>query len=80
MFGDQYFIKKGKTSFMNKAVILTIIVYQKIISPLIKNVLGIKNSCRFNPSCSEYTKQSILKYGLIKGCRLSLFRFLKCRP
>ncbi|PIQ90260.1 MAG: membrane protein insertion efficiency factor YidD [Candidatus Omnitrophica bacterium CG11_big_fil_rev_8_21_14_0_20_41_12] len=36
--------------------------------------------CRFEPSCSEYVKQAILKYGLIKGVYKGLARVLRCHP
>ena len=36
--------------------------------------------CRFTPTCSEYMKQSIIEYGIIKGLILGLKRILKCRP
>lgn len=36
--------------------------------------------CRFYPSCSEYTKQAIIKYGFLKGCSLGIFRITKCHP
>jgi hypothetical protein len=32
------------------------------------------------PTCSEYTKDSIVKFGLVKGCWLGLKRILKCHP
>jgi putative membrane protein insertion efficiency factor len=32
------------------------------------------------PTCSEYTKDSIVKFGLVKGCGLGLKRILKCHP
>jgi putative membrane protein insertion efficiency factor len=48
--------------------------YQKSIS------IFIKPSCVFFPSCSEYAKQAIEKYGIIKGSKLSLFRILRCHP
>jgi len=51
-----------------------IIFYQKAISPLLPT------SCRFYPSCSEYSRQAMEKYGLTKGCWLSLKRILKCHP
>ncbi|MAR65316.1 MAG: membrane protein insertion efficiency factor YidD [Flammeovirgaceae bacterium] len=60
--------------YIRKILILPIIFYQKFISPL----LGI--SCRYNPSCSQYSKEAILKYGLIKGFYLSFKRILKCHP
>jgi len=57
-----------------KCIINLIDIYKYLISPL----LG--NNCRFLPTCSEYTKDSILKFGLVKGCWLGLKRILKCHP
>lgn len=37
-------------------------------------------SCRFSPSCSEYSYQAIDKYGILKGSLLSLKRIFKCHP
>ena len=48
--------------------------YKYIISPF----LG--NNCRFLPTCSEYTKESIIKYGVIKGFWFGLKRIVKCHP
>lgn len=36
--------------------------------------------CRFYPTCSEYTKQAIIKYGFLKGCALGILRIGKCHP
>ena len=49
-------------------------IYQKYISGL----FGRK--CRFHPTCSEYTKQAIDKYGIIKGSFKGIKRILKCNP
>ena len=49
-------------------------IYQTLISPLLPS------TCRFSPTCSEYSKQSLIKYGLIKGSLLSVKRILKCNP
>ena len=57
-----------------KCIIYLIDIYKYLISPL----LG--NNCRFLPTCSEYTKDSIVKFGLVKGCWLGLKRILKCHP
>ncbi|MCK9430745.1 MAG: membrane protein insertion efficiency factor YidD [Candidatus Omnitrophica bacterium] len=51
-----------------------IAVYQKYVRP------AMPVSCRFEPSCSEYAKQAILKYGLIKGVCKGLTRILRCHP
>ena len=49
-------------------------IYQLVISPF----LG--KSCRFEPTCSSYSIESINKYGVVKGISLSLKRILKCHP
>ena len=49
-------------------------LYKYLISPL----LG--NNCRYLPTCSEYTKESIIKYGVVKGFWLGLKRIVKCHP
>lgn len=37
-------------------------------------------SCRFYPSCSEYTLQAIAKYGALKGAWLGVKRIARCHP
>ena len=54
--------------------IFPIKIYQICISPLIGP------SCRFHPTCSNYSIESIQKYGVIKGFILSVKRLLKCHP
>ena len=49
-------------------------IYKFLISPL----LG--NSCRYFPTCSEYSIDSLKTYGLFKGLLLSLKRILSCHP
>ena len=36
--------------------------------------------CKFYPTCSEYTKQAIQKYGALKGTILGIYRILRCNP
>jgi len=36
--------------------------------------------CRYTPSCSEYTKQAIIKQGVIKGILLGSWRIMRCNP
>ena len=62
---------------MKKVLIKLITAYQKTISKW----LATKNiHCKFYPSCSEYTKQAIEKYGAIKGISLGILRIAKCNP
>ena len=59
---------------INYLIINLIKFYKYFVSPL----LG--QNCRFLPTCSEYTKEAILKFGLIKGISLGLKRIIKCQP
>ena len=62
---------------MKKICIYLIEWYQKNISSFLEN----RNiRCKYYPSCSEYTKQAIEKYGVIKGWLLGAKRILKCNP
>ena len=49
-------------------------IYQFMISPL----LG--NSCRYLPTCSEYSIESLKTYGFFKGSYMSLKRIFSCHP
>ena len=48
--------------------------YQRFLSPL----LG--PHCRYHPTCSEYARQAINRYGLVRGGWLGLRRVLRCHP
>ena len=63
---------------MGKVAIGMIFFYQAFISPIIKQVFG--DTCRYSPSCSEYTKQSIRKYGIINGIGLGSRQLFSCHP
>ena len=49
-------------------------IYRRFISPYLAP------SCRYLPTCSEYTIIALKEYGLIKGLRLSLKRIFSCHP
>ena len=58
---------------MKKILLFLIKIYQKISKHTPK-------VCRFYPSCSEYTRQAIEKYGAFKGSWLGLKRIIRCSP
>lgn len=59
---------------MKTLFIYAIRFYQRFISPLTPP------SCRFYPTCSNYTLEAIQVHGALKGSWLGLKRILKCHP
>ncbi|RMF60218.1 MAG: membrane protein insertion efficiency factor YidD [Calditrichaeota bacterium] len=59
---------------MRKLIIGIIKLYQYLISPLFPP------SCRFYPTCSQYSVEAITEHGVMKGGWLSIKRILKCHP
>jgi putative membrane protein insertion efficiency factor len=58
-----------------KALILLLVRgYQVCISP------WLPPSCRFTPTCSEYTRIAVFRHGAIKGSWLGIKRICKCQP
>lgn len=37
-------------------------------------------TCRYTPTCSEYTRVAIERFGVIKGGWMGLKRILRCNP
>lgn len=66
---------------MAKIAIILINLYQKTLSPdhgwfKSRHPHGY---CKYYPSCSEYTKQSVEKYGIF-GLFKGFLRILRCNP
>jgi len=57
---------------LRKLLSAAIGAYQKYIK------VFLPGSCRFVPSCSEYTKDAVIKYGAIRGLWLGFRRILRC--
>ena len=67
---------------MKRISVWLIILYQKTLSldhGLLSKVIPIK-SCKYVPTCSEYTIQALEKYGFFKGWYLGIKRILRCNP
>ena len=59
---------------LKKLFILPIRLYQVTLSPL----LGA--SCRHSPTCSQYTIEAIMEWGVLKGIWLGMKRIARCHP
>lgn len=66
-----------------KFFVFLIVLYQKIFSldqGFLRIFFPYRRVCRFVPTCSEYTKEAILEWGVLKGVFLGIKRILKCHP
>ena len=41
---------------------------------------GVPEICPFYPSCADYARRALVRYGFIKGATRSLRRLLRCHP
>jgi putative membrane protein insertion efficiency factor len=67
-------LKKLFSKLPAKILLGIISIYKGAISPLLPS------SCRYTPTCSEYGKQAIAKYGAAKGGWLTIKRIARCNP
>ena len=68
---------------MLRQIVLKIIeIYQKTLSPDHGPARRLYPAgfCRFQPTCSEYTRQAIEKYGILRGMAQGFWRILRCNP
>ena len=61
-------------NFFIQILIKLIKGYRYLISPLFGH------SCRYLPTCSEYSIEALKEFGLTKGVFMSLKRILSCHP
>ena len=61
-------------SIISYILICLIKIYKFFISPLLSP------SCRYLPTCSEYSIEALKEFGLAKGSFMSLKRILSCHP
>ena len=48
--------------------------YKRFVSPLLPR------ACRFEPTCSVYAREAIVRHGLGRGAALAFRRLLRCNP
>lgn len=58
---------------LKSLAVILIKIYQKA-------VFFKPRTCRFEPTCSEYTKQAIIEWGFFKGTWLGIKRICRCHP
>jgi len=59
---------------MRRLLVGLVDAYRAWISPLLPPL------CRFEPSCSAYAREALLRHGALKGALLAVWRVLRCNP
>ena len=62
------------TNLLSHVALAALEAYKIIVSP------WLPPACRFVPTCSEYARDAIEKYGLIRGSWKGLGRLMRCHP
>jgi putative membrane protein insertion efficiency factor len=65
---------RGVVALVSWVLLALLTVYQRGISPFLTP------SCRFFPSCSEYSRLSIVHHGPVRGVWLTVRRLGRCHP
>ncbi len=77
----EIFSKNARFKSNSPFLIKQIEYYQQFIDPKLKKRLGVKRICRHSPTCSEYTKNAIRRYGAARGIVMGARRIMRCgRP
>ncbi len=64
-----------KRSFLASAMLKSVDFYRRSISPYKGSA-----ACKYVPTCSQYARTAIERYGAIRGGRMAAWRLMRCNP
>jgi hypothetical protein len=59
---------------VTRLILALLATYKRILSPLFGS------RCRFDPSCSDYARVAIARFGAARGGVLAMWRLARCQP
>jgi len=59
---------------MRRLLVALVDLYRRFVSPSLPRL------CRFEPSCSAYAREALVRHGAAKGSVLAAWRVLRCNP
>jgi putative membrane protein insertion efficiency factor len=69
-----YAVSAAAGRWIARGLIVLIDVYRALLSPLIGSV------CRYQPTCSVYGREALVRHGALRGSILAVKRILRCHP
>lgn len=57
-----------------------LLIYKRILSPVLHALPGVSGACRFQPTCSEYAAIALAEHGFFRGTIMTLSRLARCHP
>jgi putative membrane protein insertion efficiency factor len=75
-------IENWELKIFRNIPIFLITMYQRTLSPDhgVVKVLFPFGVCRYTPTCSDYSKESISRYGVVRGSIMGIKRIIRCNP
>ena len=72
--GSAGYPRDGRPGVAARLLLLGVSGYRLLLSPLLGGF------CRFEPTCSRYAEQALLRHGARRGLRLTAGRLMRCQP
>jgi uncharacterized protein len=66
--------------FLSTLIRWAILLYQRILSPMLRFAAGPGAGCRYSPSCSNYFLQAVAVHGPFRGSWHGICRIFRCHP
>lgn len=66
------------TTTAQALLLVALAVYRTLVSPMIVALFG--PACRFRPTCSEYAREAVQRFGVARGSLLAARRLARCHP
>ena len=66
--------REGRPGIAARLLLLAVSAYRLLLAPLIGGF------CRFEPSCSRYAEEAVLRHGAARGLALAARRLTRCHP